>query len=73
MHIAIVRAFVEIRQAALHSKQIAEKLKSLEERLGEHDTQLHSIYEIIETLLDKKVEEISESQKWKNRRRIGFK
>lgn len=73
MHIAIVRAFVAIRQASLQNKQFAEKLKSLEERIGGHDTQLHLIYETIENMLDKKAEEISEAENWKNRRRIGFK
>ncbi len=73
MHIAIVRAFVALRQVALQNKQVAEKLRALEERIGEHDTQLHLIYETIENLLDKKAEEMSETENWKNRPRIGFK
>lgn len=69
MHIAIVRAFVEIRRIILQNKSIADKLKLLEERLGEHDVQLSKIYDAIENLLDKKADE----KKWEERRRIGFK
>ncbi|HEX7904196.1 MAG TPA: ORF6N domain-containing protein [Chitinophagaceae bacterium] len=69
MNVAIMRAFVEIRRAVMNHKSIAGKLKSLEERLGEHDAQLNKIYDAIENLLDKKVGE----EKWQERRRIGFK
>lgn len=69
MHIAIIRAFVEIRKAMTKNKTIAGKLKSLEEKLGEHDVQLNQIYDAIENLMDKKVEQ----ENWQERRRIGFK
>ena len=39
------------------------------DRIGEHDVQLSAIYDAIENLLDKKVEE----KKWEERERIGFK
>jgi len=68
MNIAIMRAFVEIRRAVMNNKSIAGKLKSLEERLGEHDAQLNKIYHAIENLLDKKV--VHET--WQERRKIGF-
>lgn len=69
MNIAIIRAFAEIRKVALHNKNIADKLKLLEDRIGEHDLQLGRIYDTIEDLLDKKIQE----ETWKNRKRIGFK
>lgn len=73
MNIAIVRAFIALRQIALHHKDLAEKLDQLKNemysRLGEHDTQLNAIYDAIENLLDDKAEKKS----WKERERIGFK
>jgi hypothetical protein len=69
MNIAIMRAFVEIRRTVINNKNIAGKLKALEERLGEHDVQLNQIYDAIENLMDKKVEQES----WQERKRIGYK
>jgi phage regulator Rha-like protein len=69
MNIAIMRAFVEMRKAIIHNRNITSKLKLLEDRLGEHDIQLNKIYDTIENLLDKKVEA---ENKWVNRRSIGF-
>ena len=73
MNIAIVRAFISLKQLAIEDKDFAEKLeelrKELHERIGEHDTQLASIYDAIENLLDEKAEQ----KNWKDRDRIGFK
>ena len=73
MNIAIVRAFIALRQIALHHKVLAEKLDQLKnemyERLGEHDAQLNAIYDAIENLLDDK----AEKKNWEERERIGFK
>ena len=73
MNIAIVRAFISLKQLAIEDKDFAEKLeelrKELHERIGEHDIQLASIYDAIENLLDEK----SEQKNWKDRDRIGFK
>jgi len=73
MNIAIVRAFIALRQIALYHKDLAEKLDQLKNevyiRLGDHDTQLNSIYEAIENLLDDK--EVKKS--WEERNRIGYK
>jgi hypothetical protein len=48
-------------------------MENLKNHLGEHDVQLNSIYEAIEKLLDDKVDKQLEEEKWKNRKRIGFK
>jgi phage regulator Rha-like protein len=72
MSIAIVRAFIALKQIALNHKDLAERLdelrKELHERIGEHDTQLAAIYDAIENLLDDKVEK----KNWEERERIGY-
>ncbi|MEJ7737524.1 MAG: ORF6N domain-containing protein [Chitinophagaceae bacterium] len=69
MNIAIMRAFVEIRRLALKQNDLKEQLAEIRQRLGEHDTQLNSIYDAIENLLDEKAAQ----KKWDERERIGFK
>jgi phage regulator Rha-like protein len=73
MSIAIVRAFISLKQLAIRHKDLAERLedlrKELHERIGEHDTQLAGIYNAIENLLDEKAGQ----KNWKERERIGFK
>jgi len=72
MSIAIVRAFIALKQIALNNKDLAKRLdelrKELHERIGEHDTQLAAIYDAIENLLDDKVEK----KNWEERERIGY-
>ena len=69
MHVAIMRAFVEIKKILLSQNNIKEQLKEIKERLGEHDAQLNQIYDAMENLLDKKASQ----RKWEDRERIGFK
>lgn len=73
MNIAIVRAFIALRQIAMHHKDLGEKLDQLKskiyDRLGEHDAQLNAIYDAIENLLDDK----AIKKNWEERDRIGFK
>jgi hypothetical protein len=73
MNIAIVRAFVALRKVAMQYKEIIASLDELRERMGGYDAQLNQIYEALETMLDKKVEEENKTELWKNRERIGFK
>jgi len=72
MSIAVVRAFISLKQMALQHKDLAERLeelrKELHERIGEHDTQLAAIYDAIENLLDDK----TEKKNWEERNRIGY-
>ncbi len=60
MNIAIVRAFIAMRQIALQHKGLSDKLEELriemQTRLGEHDIQLKAIYDAIEKLLNDKTE-----------------
>ncbi len=69
MNIAIMRAFVTIRQLTLQQMDVKEQLKEIKERIGEHDIQLNQIYDAMENLLDAKAVE----RKWDERERIGFK
>ncbi|MGG9964725.1 ORF6N domain-containing protein [Ferruginibacter sp. SUN106] len=69
MNIAIMRAFVAVRQVLLKQNDIKEQLKEIKERIGEHDVQLNQIYDAMENLLDEKAAQ----RKWEDRDRIGFK
>jgi hypothetical protein len=66
MNIAIMRAFVFIRQYALSHKDLTEKLKELETR---YNKQFSDVYEAINYLLQKDKQAIEQ----KERKRIGFK
>ena len=69
MNIAIMRAFVQVRQVLIRQSDVKEQLRELKESLGEHDVQLSQIYDAMENLLDEKAAQ----RKWEDRERIGFK
>ena len=73
MNIEIVRAFIALRKFVMQYKEIAETLHGLRDRLDGHDAQLNQIYDALENMLDKKIEEESKLEMWKNRETIGFK
>ena len=77
MNIAIVRAFIAMRHFANIHKDLATQFQEwrieLQNRIGEHDVQLASVYDALENLLDKKQEELEAIEKWKKRERIGYK
>ena len=73
MNIAIMRAFVETRKLLHSNKKIAEQIKLLFDRIGEHDVQLGTIYDAIENLMDEKTETKVKKINWEERERIGFK
>ena len=66
VNIAIMRAFVFIRQYALTHKDLTDKLKELEKQ---YNTQFKDVYEAINYLL-KKDKQLTDQ---KERKRIGFK
>ncbi|MCK9423376.1 MAG: ORF6N domain-containing protein [Bacteroidales bacterium] len=66
VNIAIMRAFVFIRQYALTHKDLTDKLKELETK---YNKQFHDVYEAINYLI-KKDKLVTEQ---KERKRIGFK
>ncbi len=69
MNIAIMRAFVAVRQVLIKQNDIKEQLKEIKERIGEHDVQLNQLYDAMENLLDEKAAQ----RKWEERDRIGYK
>lgn len=66
MNIAIMRAFVFIRQYALTHKDLTEKLKELETK---YNKQFKDIYDAINYLLNKDKQEVEQ----KTRKKIGYK
>lgn len=72
MSIAVVRAFIELKKAALQYSGIIEQIQLLKEHLGEHDSQLNAICTALENLMDDKVDKEFKEKEWLNRKRIGF-
>ena len=68
MSIAVVRAFIALKEYAVKQNALTDQLQEIRDRLGEHDAQLNSIYTAIENLLDEKAEQ----KNWQDRERIGF-
>jgi hypothetical protein len=66
VNIAIMRAFVFVRQYALNHKDLTDKLKKLERK---YNRQFKDVYEAINYLMQKDKIEVEQKQ----RRRIGFK
>lgn len=69
MNIAIVRAFIALRQFAINYQELAEQIKELRGNVENHNGQLNQIYDALENLLEEKVAE----KGWAERERIGFK
>lgn len=66
MNIAIVRAFIALREMAMHYKELAAQIKELEER---YDRQFADIYEVLKVLMEDK----QTRDNLEDRERIGFK
>lgn len=66
VNIAIVRAFVALRNLSIHYKDIMQKLAALEEK---YDMQFLDIYGALNRL----IEERGKTKSWEKRERIGFK
>lgn len=73
MNIAIVRAFIALRQFALNYKELAVQIIELKQTVGNHNKQLNKIYEALENLLDDKTDKEIHKKMWDKRERIGFK
>jgi uncharacterized coiled-coil DUF342 family protein len=69
MNIAIMRAFIAIRQFTLQYDDLADQIVEIRESVSNHNDQLEQIYGAIEKLLDKNTEQ----RIWAGRERIGFK
>jgi len=66
MNIAIVRAFIALREMAMHYKELAQKIEELEKK---YHKQFGDVYQALNLLL----EERNEEEEQKNREPIGFK
>ena len=64
VNIAIMRAFVKLRQILATHAGLARKLDELERKLGEHDQNFQIVFDAIRRLMNPPVP--------KNKRRIGF-
>jgi hypothetical protein len=51
VNIAIMRAFVRLRQYLSTSKALAHKLEQLEQRIGNHDEEIRTIFSAIRHLM----------------------
>ena len=51
MNIAIIRAFVKLREFAASHKEMAVKLEQLERKVGGHDGQIRSLFEAIRQVI----------------------
>jgi hypothetical protein len=66
MNIAIVRAFIALREMAMHYKELAQKIEELEKK---YNKQFGDVYQALNLLL----EERNEEEEQKSREPIGFK
>ena len=77
MNIAIIRAFIALRQLVLEQKDFMNQLQKLKEELHErinvHDSQLNQIYQALENMLDEQIDKKTKELEWEKRERIGFK
>jgi uncharacterized membrane protein len=51
MNIAIMRAFVKLREFLLTHKELAQKIAELEQKIGKNETDIRSIVEAIRQLM----------------------
>lgn len=68
-NIAIMRAFVAVRQFALNYVELSQKIMEIEKHLNGQDESIKDIFQVIHYLL----KENEETQNQKNRKKIGFK
>ncbi|MFT3704938.1 MAG: ORF6N domain-containing protein [Agriterribacter sp.] len=73
MNIAIVKAFIAMRKMVIQYAEVIKVIDDLRERIDGYDAQLNQIYDALENMLDKKVEEEDRQKEWNERERIGFK
>lgn len=64
VNIAIMRAFVRLREWLANNKNFAHKLAALERKLAEQDKKISSVFDAIQELMTSRVQ--------KNERKIGF-
>lgn len=73
MNIAIVRAFIALKEYILNYKDLAGQINEIRQTVTNQSDQLNQIYDAIENMLDEKEEKQEQKRLWKERERIGFK
>ena len=68
MSIAVVRAFIALKEYAVRQHTLTDQLQEIRDRLGEHDVQLNSIYSAIENLLDNRAKRRLRTRRSEERR-----
>lgn len=68
MNIAIMRTFIAVKKLSTQQLDILQQIKSMEDRVGNQDTQLTEFYQAMENLIDENMVR----KRWDNRSRIGF-
>ncbi len=68
MNIAIMRAFISLRQFVLQYAELAQQIVDIQQLVLNHDERLSQIYLAIEKILNEKASE----KTWAERERIGF-
>ena len=63
VNIAIMRAFVRLREILAGHRKLAHKLKELEDRIGRHDEEIQAVFQAIRQLM---------TEEAKPKRGIGF-
>jgi hypothetical protein len=63
VNIVIVRAFIKLREVLSNQKDLAQRVESLEEKYGKHDSELQAVFAAIGQLLNAPIPP---------KRRIGF-
>lgn len=66
VNIAIIRAFIALRQLAMNYKEVEKKIEQLEDK---YDMQFLDIYEMLQKLIGEK----GKDKNWEERELIGFK
>lgn len=65
MNLAIVRAFIALREMSISYRELTQKIQELEKK---YNKQFADIYEVLNLLLGEKQKEVD----WQERERIGF-
>jgi hypothetical protein len=73
MNIAIVNAFIALKEFALNYKDLAGQIYTIRQTVSSHSDQLNQIYDAIENMMDETEEKKEQKRLWKEREPIGFK
>lgn len=68
MNIAIIKAFISLRQILTQTSELVETVRRIKESVTDHEDQLKKIFAAIRAILLDRVKQ----KKWEERERIGF-